>query len=555
MLESVYFPLMFLTAVVGVGTAMFALAYRGRAGAKPLAVFAVGASLWAIVEGLRVAQSGIETMELWTSVALSLSAVIPPAWLVFVVEYTGNERRLPNWLFPALLIEPAIFWGLIWTNSDHRLVWDGTERISYGTFEVLNIEFGLAFWGHQVYAYLLFALGALVLVRMLLRTNQLYRWQGTTLLIAITLPLTLNALYSFEFLPSGIDPSGVGYVLAALLLAVAVFEAELEGVAPATRELGREAALTELDDAIVILNDGDRIVDANPAGERLLGSPVEELLGQEIGTVVAPLADLSKIGGTQIELEREGKRRFYDVRVSTLSEEYGMVSGRVVSLRDVSDRRQREQRLDVLNRMLRHNIRNELNLVRGKIDLAQTNVDHEDATDHLRDATTAVDGIVARSDKLGRLSQMLDSDQRDQIDIAGELRRERETGGLQFEGGTVTTYLPEKLVVSGGSALVAAFEELLSNAIEHNDNPKPRASVRLDDSETDDEHVLIEVSDNGSGIEQQEFETILSGRETALQHSSGVGLWLVNWVVGRAGGSLAFENDDGCTVRVRLPRA
>lgn len=558
MIDSLYFPLVFLAAVVGLGTAGFALRYRSRAGAKPLSVFATSASLWAIIEGLKIAQSGIETMTLWSSVALSLSAVVPPAWLVFTVEYTGHDRRIPAWFYPGLLVEPLLFWALVWTNADHSLVWSGAERITYGGFDGLALEFGLAFWGHQAYSYLLLAVGALVLVQMLLRTNQLYRLRGTALLVAITLPLALNALYSFGLVPAGIDPSGIGYILTALVLAVTVFEAELEGVAPATRELGREAVLTELDDAILILNNDDRLVDTNPAGERLLGRSVEDVLGQEISALEPALGELldGDTSQSQIKLDRAGRRRYYDVRTSSLTEGYGMIAGQVLSLRDVTGRRQREQRLDVLNRMLRHNIRNELNLVRGKIELAETNIEDKEPQSHLDDATTAVDGIVARSNKLGRLSKMLDSEQRDRIDIATELRGERANGGLTFDGGTVEFDLPDQLVVSGGSALVAAFEELLSNAIQHNDSTAPRAVLRVDADTTDDDLVVIQVSDNGPGIERQELQTLQSGRETALQHSSGVGLWLASWVVERAGGTISFENgDNGCTVSVRLPRA
>jgi len=47
---------------------------------------------------------------------------------------------------------------------------------------------------------------------------------------------------------------------------------------------------------------------------------------------------------------------------------------------------------------------------------------------HLADAAAAIDGIVSRSDKLGRLSRILDAEQDDAIDLARELRRERETG-------------------------------------------------------------------------------------------------------------------------------
>ena len=226
----------------------------------------------------------------------------------------------------------------------------------------------------------------------------------------------------------------------------------------------------------------------------------------------------------------------------------------MLSLRDITEQRQREQRLDVLNRLLRHNVRNELNVVRGSIELASSDIDADEPIARLETATRAVDGIVARSNKLGRLSRMLDSEQGTGIDIAAELRGERQTGGLSPAGGEVTLDLPGTLAVDGGSALVAVFEELVSNAIEHNDSADPRVVVRFDATQSSDTHAVIEVSDNGPGIEQQELQTILSGRETPLQHSTGVGLWLVNWVVERAGGTVVFENDDGCTVRVRLPR-
>lgn len=376
------------------------------------------------------------------------------------------------------------------------------------------------------------------------------------MLAAVVLPLTLNALYSFGTLPPGIDPSWIGYMIAALLLAVAVFNAELEDIALATREAGREAVLTELDDAVIILTDDGRLVDANPAGEGLLGESVGEALGTELSALLPALSDVLERddGQPQVELDHGGKQTFYDVRVSGLSRGYGTVSGTVLSLRDVTGRRQREQRLDVLNRMLRHNIRNELNLVRGNIELAEASIESEDAVSNLADGKTAIDSIVARSNKLGRLSRMLDSEQGDQIDIAAELRELHEIDGFDVATESVRIDLPEQVVVDGGSALVAAFEELVTNAIEHNDSDTPRVVIDVDEDAPDSSHVVITVSDNGPGIEGQELRTLLSGQETALQHASGVGLWLVTWVVERAGGTIEFENDDGYTARVRLSR-
>jgi hypothetical protein len=42
--------------------------------------------------------------------------------------------------------------------------------------------------------------------------------------------------------------------------------------------------------------------------------------------------------------------------------------------------------------------------------------------------------------------------------------------------------------------------------------------------------------------------------ETALEHGSGLGLWLVKWGVGALGGTVTFDTTDGTTVTLALPR-
>jgi signal transduction histidine kinase len=555
MIESLYLSFVLLTGAVSAGVAAFAWRSRDQAGARPLVVFALAASVWTLSEGLVMAQSGLDAMGLWTRVGLSVSVLIPAAWLAFALEYTGERRALTRRTLGALALEPLVFWLFLWTNDSHELVYSATETAAYGDLTGLVVEFEVAFWGHLTYAYLLFAAGALLVVRMLVGSNQAYRWQATSVLLAVVVPMVTHALSSFGVLLAGLTFSGQSFVLAALVLGVVVLQQELLAVAPATREIGRERVLTDLDDAIFILDDSDRIVDANPAGERLLDGPLESQLGRPLTEVRPELAEAIDEGGRpQIQLDRGGKHRTYDVRTSTLGDGFGAFSGRVLSLRDVTERRQREQRLDVLNRLLRHNIRNELNLARGKIELAEMDVDDPAATERLAEATAAINGIVSRSDKLGRLSRILDAEEDDVIDLAAELRRERATSGLVSSGGSLALALPETLWVAGGSSLVVAVGELVENAIEHNDAEDPQVTVGVDETASDETHVVLTVSDNGPGLAAQELETLDAGEETPLQHSSGVGLWLVTWVVERVGGTVSFETDDGTTVRLRLPR-
>lgn len=251
--------------------------------------------------------------------------MVPIAWLVTVLEYTGHERWLTRRRLALLLVEPALFVFLVWTNTGHGLVWAAARPELLGQYSVYALDFGLAFWGHQVYSYLLVTAGAVLLVRMLLRSNRLYRSQSTALLLAIAVPMVANALSIFDLLPPGVDPSGLAYVLTGIVLAAAMFRAQLLQIAPAVRELGREEVLSELDDAVFILDENDRIVDANPAGERLLGSPEADYLGHSLGEFLPSLAEAVDDEESTLRLDASGQVRYYDVQVSTLSRGYSRV--------------------------------------------------------------------------------------------------------------------------------------------------------------------------------------------------------------------------------------
>lgn len=553
MVASFYLPLMMLAAVVGIGFALFSWRNRQTSGARALTALLVGASFWALAEGLTVSVGQVEAKLFWTRVALALSVVPPLAWLLFALNYTGTTGRISRRLLAVLLLEPILFIALVWTNHRHETAWTEFTVAGVGDgFTVLSLEFGLAFWGHQVYSYLLLVVGMLLVLRASLHANRRVRTQGTMLLGAIAIPGILIAVNLFGPIPASLNAGGVGYILAGLVITMVCMEPELARIAPATRDAGRETVLADLDDAILILDDSNHVIDHNPAAGELLDE--DDVLGSQLSTVASTLACRLNDDNETIRLEIDGRVRYFDLRISELSGAYGVLSGRVVSLRDVTDRRQREQRLDVLNRILRHNVRNELNVVRGNIELTRQSLDGDQK--RLDDAIEGLDGVIERSNKVGRLSRLLDADENGALDIAAELRGEFGRETRPNLSGRVELDLPAELYVTGGPSLVSAFDELVTNALEHNDSEQPNVRISVDEIASDDTHVVLTVSDNGPGIDRQEVDALADGQETPLQHASGVGLWLVHWLVQRAGGSLSFENTaDGCTVRIRLPRA
>ena len=116
--------------------------------------------------------------------------------------------------------------------------------------------------------------------------------------------------------------------------------------------------------------------------------------------------------------------------------------------------------------------------------------------------------------------------------------------------------LPESVRVYADKTLEAAISEVVENAIEHSGGERPSVTVTVALVEEEREWVEVTILDDGPGIPEEEREVLVEGEETALHHGSGLGLWLTNWIVGKFGGELAFDDDaDGGSVTLRLQRA
>jgi len=542
-----------LAAVIGMGVAVLVWLHRDRPGAGPLATFVVAASLWAVVHGLELAVPDIELMTRLLQIQLTLSVIIPVAWLVTVLEYTGHPDWLTRRRVALLLVEPAMFVTLVWSNSAHELVWTGTQTVLSAQTSTLAPVWGLARWGHLAYMLVLILAGGMLLLWMMLRTSRLFQGQVLALLVAISVPTIAHSAYALDLFRTAFDPTSLGYVVSGIVLSVALLRGQLLDVAPVTRELGREAVFAEMDDAVVIVDGDGRIVDINAAAVTFFPDGLG-VSGRSLETELPELADTVPGAGeraqTETRLERDGAVRYYDVRITPLFRSYGVISGHLISLRDVTTRRQREQRIDVLNRLLRHDIRNEMNVVRGNADLLTDSVETA-GQDRIDRIIRTVDGIVDRSNKIGRVSEALESEQSRPISLDSMLVPLVETYRQRHPNVDISLSCPENSWVEGASSLTLAFEELLDNAIEHSDDePTVDITVSVTDS-----GVMIRVRDSGPGIDSHERAVILAGEETPLQHGSGVGLWLVKWVVRNVGGTLSFADTDGTAVEIELPAA
>ncbi|MFT4931316.1 MAG: signal transduction histidine kinase [Natronomonas sp.] len=221
---------------------------------------------------------------------------------------------------------------------------------------------------------------------------------------------------------------------------------------------------------------------------------------------------------------------------------------------------QRGEQLAVLNRVLRHDVRNEMTVVLGLIETLEDHVDEsgkhktvlnqiQTAADHVVELTTDarefVDTIYAEED--------LDLKPMALADVLSEEIERRQT---TFEEATIDLREPLPAVtVEANELLGSVFRNLINNAVQHNDTDEPKVTVEVEDQGPT---VVVRVADNGPGIPKKHREQLLSAETRGLEgQGTGMGLYLVERLVDLYGGDIWAEDNTprGAVFVVEFPKA
>lgn len=216
-------------------------------------------------------------------------------------------------------------------------------------------------------------------------------------------------------------------------------------------------------------------------------------------------------------------------------------------------RRYRE-RNKVLNRVLRHNLRNDINVIHGRLTLLERELEHE--CDHTGVIQQKIRDILRLSEQSRAIEQVIGSNRSDpeRVNVVPAIDDRLDAVDEQFPVADVSADLPDEAWVYADDMVDTVVGNLIENAIEHNEGI-PRVTVDVSVLAATNE-VVIRIKDDGPGIPTYEREVLAEGTESALRHGSGMGLWLVKWFVDRYDGNLSIDStDEGSVVSVSLPRA
>ena len=331
------------------------------------------------------------------------------------------------------------------------------------------------------------------------------------------------------------------------------------------RELARFRRAIEAAGHAIFLTDVDgTITYVNPAFEEITGYAAEEAIGERPSILNSGQMDRryfqeqwsAILAGELWEEEIVNRRKSGDIyhahqTIAPITDD-GDVQEFVAIQTDVTERKEQERQLNTLDRVLRHNLRNELNVINGHAEVIQSTGAETHAA-HAERIVESATSLLETAEKGRKITSLLSEPaRRKPVDVGAAV--ERAVGSVHDTELDIRVSTPGEAVATATDRLEEAIEELVDNAFRHADRSEPTLEIDI----AVDETVTVRIGDDGPGIPEMERQILDETRtETDLSHGSGLGLWFVYWVVRRSGGRLSFEENDprGSVVTIELERA
>jgi PAS domain S-box-containing protein len=351
------------------------------------------------------------------------------------------------------------------------------------------------------------------------------------------------------------------------------------------KEQRRLAAIfQQSDEGILTVDTALRIIDFNPAMERLTGWHESEVLGRfyyevlrprdrqgnEVGLVGSPIlrafAGQNVVNQEMVISARDGQRFDVSVTASYVGSAKGEPASGILTIRDITREREQEEQRSTFISVISHELQTPIAIIKGYAStLARTDAVFDEEA--LRSRLNAIEEEADRLNKL--VGNLLYASRIQagglQMDIAPlDLPRLIETvvHRLQVKSPDVKVelnlppYLPT--VMADRDRIEEVLQNLLDNAIKYSPD---RRELNVSCRATGDE-VIVSVSDVGMGISLREQEQIferfqrVGGGTTSSTQGAGLGLYISRAIVEAHGGHIWVESTlhQGSTFSFSLPR-
>jgi signal transduction histidine kinase len=506
-----------------------------------------------------------------------------PAMMLCSMAFFITDGKMPTKKqFILVHIVPVITVLLIATNDYHNIMYKNPRVYTYDGISYIGKEMGIWYAVHVVYSYGMLLLGAIMTFMFLMRSHQVFRLHTLVLFISVILPWTGNIVFVLGGART-LDFTPVCFIFSGILILWAMLEYQLFDVFPAARTQVFES----MQDCVLVLDVGDRIVDMSTSAKNQFGN---SLIGCDIhgaGVVLPePLSGLLLKSEGRYESYIGGKT--FDASVSILRTEDLIPFGKIISMRDITRRKNAQLELqgkqDVLKKSQQELVK--LNASKDKffsiiahdlkspfssmIGLTQIIIEEYDTTSRdeiyqwLSDLKTLSINTLKLVENLLQWSRV-------------------QTGAISFHPGRhdvgktaegvcalleqtaklkniqIICSIPENTILEYDEDMIeTVFRNLIANAVKYS---FPGSNIVVSHEEREKEFCFM-VTDKGKGISPDvkerlfRIEKAASERGTSGEAGTGLGLIICKEFVGKHGGEITVDSivGEGTTFSFTIPK-
>ncbi len=341
-----FLPLV-LSASITLVLGAFAYRHRTVAAAPSFVLLMAACAWWSLSYAVYQGTTTLPARLLWAKMIQVGAITVPVAWAVFSLRYTRRTEWTTPLRVALLSAVPALTLVLALTNERHGLFWSEFSLAFRGGRTAVNSVPAWGFWLHVWYSWALMSLAVLLLVLRVVRSPHLFRRQASVVLAGALLPWVGNVLHVSAVVRFPANPMPFLFTLSGAAFAWAIFRFRFLDLRPVARELVME----EMGDGVVVMDHEGRLLDFNPAAREILGIPHPPPVGLPAAAVLGAWADpvgaVPEGTAARAEVTRgEGSaRRTFDLRITPLADRREQFTGRLVVMRDVSERVRMEEQL------------------------------------------------------------------------------------------------------------------------------------------------------------------------------------------------------------------
>ncbi|MGH3425402.1 MAG: histidine kinase N-terminal 7TM domain-containing protein, partial [Nocardioidaceae bacterium] len=336
---------MVAAAVVLAGLAGYVWRRRGSDSALSLAVLLLAVAWWAGAYAIELQTGDLAVRGRWGDLKYLGICLLPPAWLVFVLHYTGRGRFVTRRLLLLLAVGPMGAWVMLAVPATHDLV--RYYAPSSTADDIPLVVSGPLFWVILGVANMILLVATAMFVLSMARLSRAY-WTTAVVFVAATLlPWAANLLHNFGVGPfARIDLTPFAFIVTGAVLVWGLFRERLINLS----SVAWGFVVQTMPDAVFLLDAFGRVIDVNPATVRLVGRARARVIGQQLDQLLPGHPELvdpdrRAVADLEVELRVDGTMRHFDVRRQMLPDPAGARSGELVILRDITARKHDEEQL------------------------------------------------------------------------------------------------------------------------------------------------------------------------------------------------------------------